>query len=726
VATVGITAFGLFWATSRSDAVSVHRQIRVAENAIDQRVFSIAENQEVVAVWDEAYLKTRYPVDVRWVGENVGVWLHDLFHHDYVYILGPRDEPVYGMVDGRSSTPGGYQVIRPDLQALVDEVRGRKPPLSQRYSRLSQADTPEPPARGLKTTERAEHASQLMRVFGRPAAASVMKILPLTDALPRPPPGTESLLISVRFLDRTFLDELAEQSLLDGARYASNDERAPGEAALALNTASGERIGYIIWRPELPGSELLSVLGPLGALSAVLVIAVMGLLVRTLWRASNELKGSEAQAQHAATHDPLTGLPNRALFNHRLEQELGRVRDEGARMALLTLDLDRFKSVNDTLGHQAGDALIQEYARRLVRSLRADDWVARLSGDEFAVIQSNVVGPPDAQVLCARILKELQRPFDIFGHQVFVGVSIGVALAPDTASQMDELLRRADVALYRAKREGRNCFRLFSESMDENLVVRRRIENGLRSALENDELHVCYQPEMSRDGRQVLGLEMLLRWHDPEEGPIPPAEFIPIAEETGLIVPLGEWVFGEACKAAERWPDLTVAVNISPAQLRMEGFPDRLLEIVRSNGCEPERFELEITESVILDGDQASHAALERLRDAGFKLALDDFGTGYSSLSYLRRFQVDKIKIDRSFIEHLGARDDDAIVAAIVNLGKILGIRVTAEGVETAEQHRFLEATGCDELQGYYFSRPLPRDELAEFLARHAAVRVAA
>jgi diguanylate cyclase (GGDEF)-like protein len=442
--------------------------------------------------------------------------------------------------------------------------------------------------------------------------------------------------------------------------------------------------------------------------------------VAELEQAHLELQAKEAQAHHLAYHDVLTGLPNRAMFNDAADQALIRAR-HGERMAILLLDLDRFKNVNDRFGHLAGDALIQEVGRRLVHVLDRPDAVARLGGDEFAILLQQDDLADGIESTLDRILEQLRQPFEILGNQAHVGVSIGVALAPDCGTDRTDIMRKADIALYRAKDEGRDCYRFFSESMDESVQLRAVLEAELRTALTSGEgLSVHYQPVIDSGERKVIGFEALLRWYHPSRGWISPELFVPVAEETGLISPLGDWVLRQACHVAREWRDLTVAVNLSPIQFCDEGLAERICAIVREAGVSPRQFELEVTEGVVLDQNETVRGALKRLRAAGFRIALDDFGTGYSSLSYLRDFEVDKIKIDKSFIQSLGqTMDAGAIVTAVVTLGRAMGLQVTAEGVETADQESFLRSAGCSQLQGFLFSRAVPADQLRNSMADH-------
>jgi diguanylate cyclase (GGDEF)-like protein/PAS domain S-box-containing protein len=431
-----------------------------------------------------------------------------------------------------------------------------------------------------------------------------------------------------------------------------------------------------------------------------------------------ERKNAEARIAYMAHHDALTDLPNRVLFHERLNELLGRVRRNGESLAVHCLDLDHFKGVNDTLGHPIGDELLKAVAQRLGKCLRDSDMVARLGGDEFAVVQFPLNGPHEASTLATTLIEVVSKPYEVHGHEFVVGASIGIALAPDDGEEADVLLRNADMALYRAKAEGRGTAHFFEPEMDRRIQARRMLELDLRKAFANGEFELYYQPLVNLDTDTVSGFEALLRWRHAERGMIAPAEFIPLAEEIGLIVPLGEWVLRKACSEAMRWPrELKVAVNLSPAQFRSRGVVKAVLTALAYSRLPPERLELEITESVLLGETEVNLATLHQLREIGVRISMDDFGTGYSSLSYLRCFPFDKIKIDRSFVSELAERPDCvAIIRAVAGLGMSLGIATTAEGIETREQLERVRAEGCTEVQGYLFSPPRPASELGQFM----------
>ncbi|MBX9596887.1 MAG: EAL domain-containing protein [Roseomonas sp.] len=437
------------------------------------------------------------------------------------------------------------------------------------------------------------------------------------------------------------------------------------------------------------------------------------------------LRRATSRITHLATHDQLTGLPNRRLFHDRLEQTAAGLKRYGGHFAVLALDLDRFKEVNDTLGHAAGDELLRQVARRITGAMRESDTLARLGGDEFAIIQRTAEQPNAAEALAARLVVVLSEPFDLNGNQALIGTSIGIALSVE--SPADHLLQDADTALYRVKAEGRNGFRFFSAEMNQALRERRALEHDLREALATGQLHLHYQPQVNLASGRVIGLEALLRWDHPVRGRVMPDRFIPLAEEIGLLSRIGEWVLREACEVAMRWPGLRMAVNISANQFQAPDFLRAVRVALEGTGLPADRLEIEITEGVLLTDTERTLATLQALHEMGVSVAMDDFGTGYSSLGYLHKFRFDKIKIDRSFVATL-AHDPQAvaIVRAMIGITHALGLRCNAEGVENAVQAALLRAEGCTEAQGYLYGRAVPEAELAALIEGAAAKDAAA
>jgi len=434
-----------------------------------------------------------------------------------------------------------------------------------------------------------------------------------------------------------------------------------------------------------------------------------------------ERRRAEARIAHLAHHNVLTDLPNRALLRERLEQAVTAMNQGGRRLAVLMLDLDRFKEVNDCLGHPIGDMLLKTVTQRLGSCVRETDTIARLGGDEFAIVQRTSDPVADSAALAKRIQDVVNEPFDLDGHLMSIGTSIGIAIGPGDGTDPDQLLKNADLALYRAKSEGRGTYRFFEPEMDQRMQARRSLERDVRGALAKGEFALYYQPLVNLERNEICGFEALLRWHHHERGSVPPSQFIPLAEETGLIVPMGEWVIREACAEAASWPDhLKIAVNISPAQFKARNLAEVVVRTLAATGLSPHRLELEITESVMLEDEETAFTTMKQLHQIGVRIALDDFGTGYSSLTNLRKFPFDKIKIDRSFVSDLSAANVDAlaVVRSVAQLGVSLGMATTAEGVETKEQLDCIRAEGCTEMQGYFICPPSPAKDIERLIQR--------
>jgi diguanylate cyclase (GGDEF)-like protein/PAS domain S-box-containing protein len=433
------------------------------------------------------------------------------------------------------------------------------------------------------------------------------------------------------------------------------------------------------------------------------------------------------QIAHSAEHDFLTGLPNRMLLNDRVEQAIARAPRHTNKLALLFLDLDGFKHINDSLGHPIGDKLLRSVGARLIDCVRASDTVSRQGGDEFVILLSEVEHAEDAAISATRMLQTVAKAHAIDNHELHITASIGVSIYPDDGPDAETLLKNADTAMYQAKESGRQTYKFFKTAMNVRAVERQFLEENLRRALHRDEFALHYQPKVNLSTGEVTGAEALIRWTHPARGAVPPVDFIPVAEDCGLIVPIGSWVLREACRQSRAWisaglPAITMAVNISAMEFRSEDFLASLFAVLRETGMDPGLLELELTESVLMQRADETATILQTLRSSGVKVAVDDFGTGYSSLSYLRKFPVDTLKIDQSFVRHVGSAGDDAtIVTAVIGMARNLNLRVVGEGVETLRECEFLLAHHCDEAQGYYFSRPVPAAEFGLLLAQNRA-----
>ena len=698
----------LYYSTSRSDSLAASRQSQHVASALRQGIAAVANDQEASTVWDDAVLRVRQrPLDYDWVDNNLGIWFYTYYAHDEVYILDPANVPIYAMQAGRRVDLKSFRKVSRQASPLIMGLRG---------------DGAGSPVAKSSEGERTIGLLDRTLIAGRPAVVSVKPVISETGEVDQQP-GAEYLHISVRYLDGTFLESLSADFGIDSPSFSRSPARP---ASLPVLNNSGEVIGYVTWVPFEPGEQVRRRMVPAILTALLLVGFFLAWLLSRIWRNRIELEASRTQAEQQALHDPLTGLPNRILLDDRLMHAL--TRRGGKTPAVVLLDLDRFKNVNDTLGHQAGDMLIRDFGKRLIGLLREQDTIARLGGDEFAVLVEDA-GEANVRLLCERILEAVKQPFEILGRQVFVGVSLGVALAsPVAKADASELIRRADIALYRSKGNGRNRYTIFTEEMDAAVRKRARIEEDLRTALASGVgLQVHYQPVVDATGARIVGLEALVRWEHPRLGLISADQFVPVAEETGLVDALGEWVMHEACRLSVQWPGRFVAVNLSPAQFHSNELADRLAAIAAAVGADPVQIQLEVPERIIFDDSDPIRTTIGNLRRSGFGVVLDNFGTGYSSLGYLQRFEIDKLKIDKCFVSSIGpAGDALPMTMAILALGEALGVPVAAEGVETPDQQQFLAAAGCMEMQGFLFSRPVPESELAGLLRSSAAEYAAA
>jgi diguanylate cyclase (GGDEF)-like protein len=683
-------------AVSRADQTAEQQESAYVNLELQEQIDNIPHDQLSVTVWDDAVTHAK-AADLGWIAENLGEWMFSFYKHDMAFVLNEADQPIYAMEGGASV----------DVSSYGAESAAVAPIISRARRSIASANRALDPAAALASVA----DEDLATIKGFPAIVSVRPILPSTRKISQPE-GSEYLHVAVKLIDPVFVADLARHRQLAGAQLVSATA-SPSKASLPVKNSAGKVLAFIRWDSDRPGYRLLVQMLPALAFGGLIALLMLGLLERRLRQVSDDVEISLAHAEYLSLHDPLTGAPNRALLEDRLVQALSQGRRDNVRIGLLFLDLDGFKDVNDTLGHPAGDEMIRLVTDRLMKLVPDGDTLARLGGDEFAIVQSHVANEHDAEALAQAILDEIARPFDLSGSPSFITASVGIALSTPDGTDPHELLRKADIALYEAKRSGRHCYRLFVGDMDDVARQRRLIEQDLRSVIESGiGLQQVYQPIFASDGTTIVGAEALLRWSHPIHGMLPPELFIGIAEERGLIDDLGVWVVRKACRALAETSLPWIAVNVSPMQFRGSGPLSMILRELDYAGVSASRLQVELTEGVLLENVGASEIISE-LREAGIQVAIDDFGTGYSSLKYLQRYNVDKLKIDRSFVQQLGlSSGSDAIVRAMVMLAKALHMRVTAEGVENQSQREVLEAIGCHELQGFLMSRPITLGQL--------------
>ena len=687
----------------RADEVAVAQERQLLSKALQYVGRRVLRETDSVASSQGAYEHIRRDFDPAWVEEQAGAWLATYFQHDLVLIFDKTDRPVYSRLGRFAADPNAADFRPPEIIAVLDTMRGRNGGKSNAI-RLS-----DPPAADAAAQP---HVLEFRTILGQPAVVAAVAI---GDGRVAAAYDTEApVLVSVKFIGPEVVNAISAQLGLNNLRIVDRGSATPdGDYVYQLSTPDNSRIVDLAWTPKQPGAEIVRNVVPFIAV-ALAGFALLGAFVlRYMRRTAVAIAAGENRLRHLALHDPLCGLPNRIFFSERLEAVIEEVAITGMPAALFYIDLDHFKDVNDTLGHPVGDELIRNVTLRLSHTLRGGDLVARLGGDEFAVISS--IGGDSAMLMALgqRLISTICAPYGIAGQNIVIGASIGIAVIDRNCAGAPDVMRYADMALYRAKNEGRNRACIYDNAMDADLSNRKLLEGDLREAIQNNQLRLLYQPIVDKSGNTMLGVEALCRWTHPTRGEISPAEFIPLAENSGLIVELGAWVLRKAMMDGLAWPDLTVAVNVSPLQFRRADFGDLVERTLAETGFDPARLELEITESVLIGNFDTAEASMLRLKALGVQLALDDFGTGYSSLLYLRRFPFDKLKIDRSFVLSIEkAADAAAIVHAVVSLGRGLGMKVTAEGVETADQHLFLRAAGVHQMQGYRFGRAMTPDKI--------------
>ncbi len=678
----------------RADEVSATTEQQLIRQAIIDHSGRALHQVESVATTPRAARAIRDTYDENWIARRIGTWLENFFNTDIEVIVDAGDQIKYAhfLVPGDA----GSADLRTELAPAIDLLRGRLSSMPSDAIPMVAGQAPSNPGRS---------TSLVQRVMGRPAMVSAVAVG--SEAELAAGNAGAPIVLSVKFISERVLNHIGDHLQLNGLREIDEQVQGSDDRVMELADGQGDMVTRLAWKPTRPGGTIVTSVVPFIAVALAGFALLVGLVIRHMRRTASAIATGERQLRHLALHDPVCGLPNRIFFGERLEQAIVGVRGGGPPAAVFYIDLDHFKDVNDTLGHHIGDELILNVTQRLSRIMRGDDLVARLGGDEFAIITTCASDSYSLQAIAGRIISAVCAPYQISGHNIIIGASIGIAVIDRRAGDAGDILRYADMALYRAKNEGRNRACIYDAAMDADLSNRKLLEGDLLQAIKTDGLRAAYQPIVNASGDTVVGVEALARWTHPTHGEIPPSRFIPIAEHSGLIIELGEYMLRRACLEGRNWPGLTIAVNVSPLQFRRSDFVEVVERILTETDFDANRLELELTESTLLGNMETAELSMLRLKAIGVRFALDDFGTGYSSLLYLRRFPFDKLKIDSSFVRSIEkAPDAAAIVHAVVSLGRGLGMKVTAEGVETAEQHLFLRAAGVHSMQGYRFGKP--------------------
>lgn len=688
--------FSLSWAAARSDAVAVLRQRDLVTLTIAKLKAGIAHDQESATVWDDAVRNSRAG-NIEWIDANLGSWMHSYFGHDAALVLTSDLVPLYQFFADEDYPPppgdlsGAYLPLAKTLQGRL--IGGDTGGTGEKILSIGETD--------------------LSYVGFRPAIVSVKPIVSDTGDVEQTA-GSEMLHVVVRFLDGDLPTVIGKEYAFSELQFSATRPRDRSLAFVPLKDRDGEIFGYFEWKPFRPGHHVLEATTPALILAFVALFAGSSLAGGAIWRRTERLAASRAELSHQACHDALTGLANRSHFNDELNRRLQEALDD-ERHTVLFVDLDRFKAVNDTFGHPIGDKLISLAAERM-RDLLPEALIARIGGDEFTVLLQKDYAL-QVEKLADALVQDLKVPFEIETAHIVIGASIGVAIARGPCDPA-EFTRQADIALYHAKAAGRNTYAIFGDHMDELLRKRRALESDLRSAVvSGSQIETFYQPVYSASNGRICSLEALARWKHHTLGYISPDEFIPLAEEMGLIREIGSLVLEDACRTLAELPDTTVAVNASARELEAPGYALRVLTTLARWNLSPDRLEVEMTESATIDNGGELGRTISTLRTAGVRFAIDDFGTGYSSFSRVQKVEVDRIKIDKSFIDDMHRSDSRALVIAMIDMARAKGLKITAEGVETTEQREALQSLGCDDLQGFLMSRPLPREAAIAYVS---------
>ncbi len=695
-------------AAHRADEMAINNERQLLSRALMDAARQTAGDIASIANSESGVRNIQESYDPQWAERHVGQWLYRFFEIDLAFVVHGLAQPIFAMREGKNANPAWGREVLQELQTFITAFYDQ--PANPAAEKPGPAPTTAVAASGTR-------AFALKNILNAPAIVAIVAVAPAgTTAHPKP---TIPAVIGVKFIDKPLLTEIAALLKLSHLRIVGAEAIDPDDSTLVLRDAEDQPISHLAWTSRRPGTAMIAMVTPFIAIVFAGLVLMAVLIRRYVQRTATEIELGETQLRYLAMHDTLSGLPNRMFFSEQLETAIVSAHNANSTAAVLCIDLDHFKDINDTLGHAIGDELILHVTARLQRAVRGHDLVARLGGDEFAIISTIQVDYELLQSIGARIITALTAPYAVADRTITIGASIGVAVIDDRTANASHVMRNADLALYRAKNDGINRVCIYDPVMDAALLDRKLMESDLRAALADNDLRLAYQPVMSSAGDTIIGIEALARWTHPDRGEVSPVEFIPIAESSGLIVDLESWALRQACLDCKQWPGVTLSINVSPLQFRRTDFVDAVERTLALTGFDPSQLELEVTESTFLGNMDVTETAMLRLKALGVRLALDDFGTGYSSLLYLRRFPFDRIKIDRSFVGNIErAPDAAAIVHAVVGLGRGLGMRVTAEGVETPEQHMFLRAAGVHAMQGFLFGQPCSAAEIGARLGR--------
>jgi len=715
VVVVSISVVGIFglmhWSAQLSDETAEQSQHKLIAGALKLTETYLVKLQNGVVIWDEAYHQVNQPEpDQGWIYDNVMHWLFQNHGFTKSILVNRNFELTTIYAQNHTSkwmTPDLFDALKP----AIAKVRARyitsfKRTPSGLYSFIPQSSD----------ARRSIAETGIVSLAGEPYLFSAAAIMPQIQSISKDRTAP-AVLVSMVPLRGEKLQDISEMSRLDGFVLTNLQNHRNGVGRYELHSPLGRDVGMIAWQTSQPGTQMMRRINPFLALAAFMITTVVILVTLFTRQMTRRLARSEAKAVHAARHDALSGLPNRARFHALLTDILEESTFRETNTAVVYIDLDHFKDINDTLGHSAGDKVIVAVAQRLRRVIPETGIVARISGDEFAMVIKDCEDDVWLEYILDQVQDEIGRPIMIGRRELFASLTMGAAVAPRDGNDPDELLRKADIALYDAKANGRNRRAFFEPTMEHHVQSKDQMSRDLRLALKNDELDLAYQPQTDTSAKRIVSVEALARWTKEDGTVVAPSQFIPVAEETGLINELGIWVLNKACAQAHEWPGIVVSVNVSPNQFKHPRFVEKVMAILAANNLPPQRLEIEVTETVFAGRNDSVLKALRRLKNLGVKVALDDFGSGYSSLSYLRRFPFDTLKIDRDFVSDMnGNAEAEAILVSIIQLGKALGMTIVAEGIETIEQIRFLQAHDCHRMQGYFISKPLQEAALTRFL----------